>query len=455
MTSEVKTGAFIVGALVLLFVAVSFLGGLVRDQGYEIIVRVTNAGGLIKDAQVLMAGIDVGRVTDLRLNRFNQAEIVLRIRSGVSIPTGSRFSLATQGLLGQPYVTISPGPPGAPPMPPGSVIAGEPPFTVEDLYARVTAVALRAEETLTNLNRLIGDPALARDLSETVHNAKEATDVVRQAAEHVREIAVNVERTTRVLDRSVSSDVPAIAKELRGMSGDLAEAAREVRALVHDVAADGRTAAQVRDTIGAIQHTTQRIEKMANDLSGVINEQEVRSVRSSITEAQSAVTEARQAVGEARGLISRANTVIDRVGRLLPDRLELPGIRSSYRLEYEIYYASRVGNDVTFTLLPDAPRRYIFSWRDIGQTNRLGLQIGNQLNTALTVRWGLIDSQVGVGLDYRASPSTIYSADLYNLNQITLNLYAHYFLQNDYGISLRASSILQNPILGIGYFRRF
>ncbi len=456
MTSEVKAGLLTVVAIAMLLYAVYFLsGGLVRDRGYEIIVRVANAGGVIVAAQVQMAGIDVGQVAQLRLNRFNQAEIVLRIRSGVSIPTGSRFSLATAGLLGQPFVTITPGPADAPPMAPGTVIAGELPITIEDLFARVTSVATRAEEALKNLNRLIGDPQLAEGLSETVRNAKDATAAIRQAAEHVQRIADNVERTTRTLDRSISSDVPAIAKELRAMSTDLAAAAHDVRSIVHDVAADGRTASQVKETIGAIQRTAQRIEKMANDLSGVINEQEVRSVRGSIAEVQSAVTEARQAVGEARGLITRASTVVDRVGRILPERLDIPDFRTSYRLEYEIYYASRVGHDVAFTLLPGARRQYIFSWRDIGQTGRLGLQVGNRLDDYLTFRWGLIDSQVGVGLDYQPARASLYSVDLYNFNQITLNVYAHYFLQPEYGISFRLTNLFQTPGLGIGYFRRF
>lgn len=456
MTSEVKAGLLTVVAIALLLYAVYFLsGGIVRDRGYEIIVRVPNAGGLIVGAQVQMAGIDVGQVSQLRLNRFNQAEIVLRIRSGISIPTSSRFSLATAGLLGQPFVTITPGPPDAPPMAPGTIIAGEPPFTVEDLLARVTAVATRAEEALKNLNQLIGDPQLAAGLSETVRNARDATAAVREAAEQVREITRSVERTTRALDRSVSNDVPAIARELRAMSTDLAEAAHDVRTMVRDVAADGRTASQVRDTIGAIQRTANRIEKMASDLSGVINEQELRSVRGSIAEAQSAISEARAAVGEARGLINRASTVVDRVGRLLPERLDIPDFRTSYRLEYEIYYTSRIGHDVTFTLLPNAPRQYTFQWRDIGQTGRLGLQIGNRLDEYLTLRWGLIDSQVGAALDYRPAPASIYSVELYNLNQLTLNFYARYFLQPDYGISLRVTNVLQTTTLGIGYFRRF
>jgi ABC-type transporter Mla subunit MlaD len=357
--------------------------------------------------------------------------------------------------LGQPFVTITPGPADNPPMAPGTVIAGETPFTIEDLFARVTAVATRAEEALKNVNRLIGDPELAAGLSETVRNAKEATAAVRETAEHVQRIADNVERTTRTLDKSVSTEVPAIAKELRAMSADLAAAAHDIREMVHDVAADGRTAAQVKDTIGAIQRTAQRIEKMANDLSGVINEQEVRSVRGSIAEAQSAVTEARQAIGEARGLIGRASTVVDRVGRVLPDKLEIPDFRNSYRLEYEIYYTSRIGHDITFTLLPGAKRQYVLTWRDIGQTARLGLQIGNRLDDTLTLRWGLIDSQVGVGLDYQPAPASLYSVDLYNLNQITMNVYARYFLAPEHGISLRVSNLLQTPTVGLGYFRRF
>jgi hypothetical protein len=115
-----------------------------------------------------------------------------------------------------------------------------------------------------------------------------------------------------------------------------------------------------------------------------------------------------------------------------------------------------VGHDVTFTLLPEAPRRYIFAWRDIGQGNLVGIQVGQRLQgTTLGARYGLIDSQVGAGLDYRPGPTSLLSVEVYNLNRLTANVFAHYFLQPDQGISLRVHGIFVTPTVAVGYFWRF
>lgn len=458
MTIEAKVGLFTILILTAGLVTITFLqGGTLWERGYDLHVRVKDAGGMVESAPVRMSGIQVGRVRYLDFTRERQAIITVRIREGVTIPTGSRFAVAVQGLIGDRFITITPGPATAPPIAPGETVDAADPFTVDQLFERVVAVARQAEEALANINRLVGDPALPSALSETVRNARDATAVMRRAAD-------NIERTTRTLDRSVSREVPVIARQLRAMATDLAEAAHEIRTLVGEVAADGETARQIRETVGAVQRATQRIDKMASDLSGVINEQQVRAVRASLTEAQSAISEARQGVAEirqgvaeARGVIGRADRVVERAGRILPERLELPDLRSGYRLDYDLWYASgRLGHDVRFTLLPDAPRRYIFSWRDVGVGSRIGLQLANRLeNTSLVFRYGLIDGHLGAGLDYGTPPAPVYSLDLYNLNQVTLNFYAYYFLQRDWGFSLRGLSLLNQPTIGIGYFRRF
>ncbi len=461
MSVETRVGIITVLGVAMLIAGIAFLrGGLeIRDRGYDLYIRTANAGGMTVGAPVQMAGIEIGRVTRLDLTPQREAQITVRIRPGVTIPTGSRFAIATTGLLGDRYVNITPEPVDTPPIEPGTIVNAATPLSIDELFDRVVAVARRAEDALNNVNRLIGDPQLATGLSETVRNAREATAVMRRVSE-------NIERTTRTLDRSMSSvsaDVPQITEQLKVMAADLAETADAARGLVRDVAADGQTARQVRSTVASIDRAAQGIEKMVKDLQGVVNEQQVRQVRQSLDEARAAITEARgtitevrQAVGEGRAVIGRVGTVVDRVQRILPERFELPNLRTALRLEYSLWYDNRgFGHDVTFTVQPDAATSYIFALREIGGGNRIGLQVGSRLADNLRVRYGLIDSFLGVGLDYRASPSLSYALDLYNINQVTLNLYARYAIRPEYGITLRAQSLLNQPTLGAGFFYRF
>ncbi len=461
MSMETRVGIITVLGIALLIAGIGFLrGGFeIRDRGYDIYILTANAGGMTVGAPVQMAGIEIGRVTRLDLTPQRQARITVRIRPGVTIPTGSRFAIATTGLLGDRYIHITPEPADTPPIAPGTIVTAATPLSIDELFDRVVAVARRAEDALNNVNRLIGDPALGTGLSETVRNARDATAVMRKAAE-------NIERTTRTLDRSVSSvsaDVPQITEQLKLMATDLAETADAAKELVRDAAADGETARQVRSTVASIERAAAGIDRMVRDLRGVINEQEVGKVRASLDEARAAITEARgtitevrQAVGEGRAVIGRVGTVVDRVQKIVPEKLEFPDLRTTVRLEYSLWYDSqRFGHDVNFTMLPEAPTSYIFALREIGGANRIGLQVGNRLADNLRVRYGLIDGFLGIGLDYRGSPSLSYALDLYNINQVTLNLYARYAIRPEYGITLRAQSLLNQPTLGAGLFYRF
>jgi phospholipid/cholesterol/gamma-HCH transport system substrate-binding protein len=460
MTPETRAGIVAILALAALISSIVFLRGdaSFRDRGYDLHLVVTNASGLSPGASVQMSGVEIGRVSRIRLTDDRKARITMRIRPEFSIPVGSRFGLATTGLLGDRYVAITPAPGSGPALVSGSTVAGADPISIDDIADRVVRVARRAEETLININRVIGDPRLATALQESIENVRATTATARRAAE-------SVERTAQSIDRTVSAvanEVPAIAAQLKATSAALAASAREVNALVRDVAADGDTAKQIRATVTAIEHAANGIEKMVRDLQGVINEREVAAVRASIDQARAAVADARSAVSdaragiaEARTVVSRAGTTIDRVNRVIPERLDLPDFRS-LRLEYGLWYESRrLGNDISLTFLPDANRSYIFTFRDIGGESRIGLQIGNRLDSRLSVRYGLIDSHLGGGLDYRANRSMTYSLDLYNIGRITANVYLRYAVAQDWTIALRVGSVINQPTFGIGLFRRF
>jgi phospholipid/cholesterol/gamma-HCH transport system substrate-binding protein len=385
----------------------------------------------------------------VELTPERKARITVRIRPGVEVPTGSRFSIGSTGLIGDRFISIAPEPGDVPPLEPGTIVAAAAPFTLDEIVDRVITVARRAEDALISINRLVGDPRLGEALAETVRNARDATVVVRRAAE-------NVERTTRTLDATIGRELPEIARQMRIMSGELADAAAQVNSLVRDVTADGQTSRQIRQTITSIQRASDGIEKMVRDLQGLVNEKEVQQVRASLDEARRAITEARQAVGEGRALIGRADQTVQRIQQVIPERIELPSVRNAARLEYGLWYdGRRLGNDVTLTLQPDAPTNYLLALREYGGVTRWSIQVSNLMAERLRIRYGVLDSNLGVGLDYRASPLLTYHADLYNINRVTLDLYLKYALNPSYGLTLRGLSLLNQPTLGIGAYYRF
>ena len=111
---ELTVGAFMAAGLVGLFflaMQVSNLSSLSGVEGYDVTARFDNIGGLKVRAPVTMAGVRVGRVTDIGFDeRTYEAVVTLTIESRYDEIPGDTFAkIFTAGLLGEQYVGLDPG----------------------------------------------------------------------------------------------------------------------------------------------------------------------------------------------------------------------------------------------------------------------------------------------------------------------------------------------------------
>jgi phospholipid/cholesterol/gamma-HCH transport system substrate-binding protein len=80
-------------------------------QGYNVIAKFDNIGGLKVGAPVVMAGVNIGRVAAIKLDTSEyKAAVTLSIDRGYAkIPDDSDASIQTSGLLGANLVAVNPG----------------------------------------------------------------------------------------------------------------------------------------------------------------------------------------------------------------------------------------------------------------------------------------------------------------------------------------------------------
>jgi len=108
---------FLVGIFVLLGVAaVAYLtmklgsGSMMGGDTYVIEARFTNAGGLNKGSSVLLAGVFVGRVEEVRIDPGDYSAIAtLRVPTALRLPTDTMASIKTTGLIGDKHISLAPG----------------------------------------------------------------------------------------------------------------------------------------------------------------------------------------------------------------------------------------------------------------------------------------------------------------------------------------------------------
>ncbi len=129
-TIQTKVGIFILIGLVTIGMMVVYFGRLGEGvQGYyNLRVEFPNAAGLIRGAEVLLAGAKIGRVgtNPVILENLEGVYVDLRIFESVKIPTASEFAVGSSGLLGDKFVVINlkPNAKESPSIEPGSTIQG-------------------------------------------------------------------------------------------------------------------------------------------------------------------------------------------------------------------------------------------------------------------------------------------------------------------------------------------
>lgn len=111
---EIGTGMFVflgVAAIFFLATQTSNLDGLVGNDGYLVIARFENIGGLSVRAPVTMAGVTIGRVERIAFDP-DRLDAVVAMKIGARynrIPDDSDAAILTAGLLGGQYVGLNPG----------------------------------------------------------------------------------------------------------------------------------------------------------------------------------------------------------------------------------------------------------------------------------------------------------------------------------------------------------
>jgi phospholipid/cholesterol/gamma-HCH transport system substrate-binding protein len=113
-TVEIWVGLFIaagMAALFMLAMQVSNLTVVNTGEGYDVTARFENISGLKVRSPVTMAGVRIGRVTNIGFDpRSFEAVVTMHIGGQYNqLPADTSASIFTAGLLGEQYIALEPG----------------------------------------------------------------------------------------------------------------------------------------------------------------------------------------------------------------------------------------------------------------------------------------------------------------------------------------------------------
>jgi phospholipid/cholesterol/gamma-HCH transport system substrate-binding protein len=135
--SEIIAGGFVLAGLILLGYLSISIGGfsLLPEKRYQVSARFSDIGDLKPGAPVKLAGVTVGEVASIRLADY-VAEVQLALDRTLQVPSDTIASVATAGLLGDAYLTLSPGGSDENLAAGGRITRTEPALNLADLLGR-------------------------------------------------------------------------------------------------------------------------------------------------------------------------------------------------------------------------------------------------------------------------------------------------------------------------------
>jgi phospholipid/cholesterol/gamma-HCH transport system substrate-binding protein len=432
----VRVGILVFVAL-LAFVAVAvFLTGYrTRVSGYPVLVTFDDAQGITQGSEVRMAGVTVGVVDKVSLDRRQRAVMRLLINQKFEIPVGSEFVLRIGLLIGDKYVDILPKRGVSTYYKACDRIAGHVPPRPEDMLPKVNKLLDSLTRTSNNLDKVIGNKQFQQHLNNTLANLETATAKLNRT--------IDVVQGTVVANQD---DVAAIVK-------NVVAASRSLQAFTDQLAKFPKTSewqGNISAMLEAARQSADSLERSTESLEKLITSPDLQE------DVRQTVKEARAAVVEARATVEEAHQVVDHVSHVLgvtPKHADL-GVKANFRapsLDAMIRPADGNVRVNGYFTIPKGGKHFLrLGVFDLGENNNGILQPGQSLNCRTDLRYGIYASRLGVGVDYGWSPRLFGSANLYDQNEPRLDVQAGYKINDDWGVLLGVDKLFWENQITLG-----
>jgi|DewCreStandDraft_4_1066084.scaffolds.fasta_scaffold104828_1 phospholipid/cholesterol/gamma-HCH transport system substrate-binding protein len=224
---EWKVGLFVLIGLVLIAaLLLQFSKGLTMFQStYRILLQATDVGGLKRGAGVLMSGVQVGTVSDMRLAEDGKSvTLELKILNSYVIHRDAVFAIEQSGFLGDQYVAIRPQANTGPLFQDGDRATALKPFNLQEFMgssgeflSRIDQTVKKLDEAIENINRSVLSPQTLTNLSLMVTNLRFASERAVSALQHLDSLV----ESNRPVVSTVLSNFVVFSDQLNQAAADL------------------------------------------------------------------------------------------------------------------------------------------------------------------------------------------------------------------------------------------
>jgi phospholipid/cholesterol/gamma-HCH transport system substrate-binding protein len=227
---EIKVGLFVLFGLLLLTAALILFskGASLFHNTYELRLHASNVGGLKERAGVLLAGVQVGSVSSIRLaDDGKSVTILLKIHSQNKIYHDARFVIESSSFLGDQYVSVIPTTNSPPLLKNGDEVNCQEPFNLQEVarsasgfIKRIEDTARKLDDSVTDLRRVVLNEQALTNFSVAVNNMRTFSEQALDAVSNINTlVATNATQVQFAVSNLVffSQELTALAESARAM----------------------------------------------------------------------------------------------------------------------------------------------------------------------------------------------------------------------------------------------
>lgn len=136
---EMAVGVFVLLGLICVSYLTIKLGKMewFGDNYYTLNARFNSVAGLKEGAPVDVAGVEIGQVADIHLDKQSlMAMVRMKVKDGIELSDDSIASVKTAGLIGDKYIMLTPGGSSRMLKPGDTIIETESALDIESLVSK-------------------------------------------------------------------------------------------------------------------------------------------------------------------------------------------------------------------------------------------------------------------------------------------------------------------------------
>ncbi len=302
LTFQAKVGALIFAGLVGLGIIATtieplkFHRGAVKGVYY---FRFSNVGGLEKEAPVRVAGVTVGKVSNITVSDSG-AVVEISMLKDIKLHKDASAKIETMGLMGEKFVEVNPGSKEEPLLQPGEVVLKtETPISTDQLVSELY-------RTVEKFNQALITKDGENRLSKIMDNISKLTENVNSLMDENRKNLRETLKNTVAITEFLKNELPKIAENVNSLVTQFGQIALENRQDIREIVKNINEAAKKAPEIA------DKFDKLSKSLTELLNEENQQNLSQTIKNMK-------ETTKELKILVSKVNNGNGTVGKLFND----------------------------------------------------------------------------------------------------------------------------------------